>query len=700
MDISENLSLRQMDYQAYIQAREARKTEALVKLQETAPVSQVKELTEAERALGVAYLNTSLSAVDKLNAPRYSHDMTGIFPFPYDDMLISFVTTPREQDNEEAQSVKSEYRELYQEIKKGLAFAQQLVKKLGPGTHTLTDKNGKPVATVTIAMDRGGNVNVDIARNDGTRETISYNTLHPGSCTIEKTGKDGTTETLDRDGTTVSRSKNGVTDRYSIDEFGRPVREKSGPGDDDYRKTVVNPDGSTDDYNLIYNDEEGNPIYEHTHKDPKGAKYQDEGAGKAIEALKAELAKNPHKKVSGEEMEKLIINATADFDGQAAGKEYDDLKKFVNSIMARLSPEAKAVWAIYEKHVQQARAKGQTGIDQQDYEQMKKEMKEAGNPYKDEGAGQAIEALKAELDKNPRRKVSGEEMEKLIINATADFDNQAAGKEYDDLKKFVNSIMARLSPEAKAVWAIYEKHVQQARAKGQTGIDQQDYEQMKKEMKEAGNPYKDEGAGQAIEALKAELDKNPRKKVSGEEMEKLIINATADFDGQAAGKEYDDLKKFVTQYGSRLSPDARAKWAVYEKYVEQARAKGQTGIDLQDYEKMIEEMNRTGYKDAGAGQAIEDLKAQNPSEISGDQVYHLIIRATQDPDNQAAGSEFDDLQKFVKENWSKLSPEGKAVWEVYEKYVEESRSMGQTGIDQERYQEMVKEMNEARQSRR
>lgn len=699
MEIQQNLTLRQLDYRAYLEAREARKNEHISKLQEVALAEQIEVMNEAERAAGIAYLNVMMGAAARFNDVRYPDDLNNIFPWPMDDLRIMAATTPRANDNDEARGVKREYKELYMQLKKELTHAQLLEKKLGPGTHRLVDADGRLVATVTITKDRSGNVTVTTVKPDGSKEEVSYNERTPGDCRIKKTDSQGNEEVMERRGTTCSRSRNGVADKYSIDENGRPVREKSGPGADDYEKTVVNHNGSTDRYDLIYRDENGNPVYEKTHQDPKGYQYQDEGAGKAIDELKAWLEKNPSKQISADQMYKLIYDATSDFDNQAAGKEYKDLKNFVTTHWNRLSPDAKALWGVYEKYVNEARSKGQTGIAVDQYDKMLGEMKKAG--YQDESAGKAIEELKAWMEKNPNKQVSAEQMYTLIINATSDLDNQAAGKEYGDLEKFVETNWNRLSPEAKQIWNIFENYARSAQQKNQTGISQEDYAKMQKEMQEAmgggkkKEEYQDESAGKAIDELKAWMQRNPGKKVSGDQMYALIQQATSDLDNQAAGKEYADLQKFVKENWDKLSPDAKAMWGVYEKYVKEAQGKGQTGIDQSEYEKMLGEMKGARYADESAGAAIEDLKAKNLKIISGKNMYELIIKATSDRDNRAAGKEYQDLEKYVEANWNSLSPEARNVWNIYENHARSAQQRGETGISDRDYDRMVAEMQAA-----
>jgi len=198
-------------------------------------------------------------------------------------------------------------------------------------------------------------------------------------------------------------------------------------------------------------------------------------------------------KISGAAMEKAILDGTKDLDNQAAGKEYNDLSKYVKENWDKMSPDAQAKWGVYEKHAQANQAKGNTGIPVAEYNQMKNEMRAAG--YKDAGSGAAIETLKQQP-----QPISGEAMEKAIVDGTKDFDNQAAGKEFADFQKYAKENWDKMSPDAQAKYQVYEKHAQQNQAKGNTGIPVAEYEQMKAEMKTAG--YQDPSSGAAVEGLK------------------------------------------------------------------------------------------------------------------------------------------------------------------------------------------------------
>ena len=80
-------------------------------------------------------------------------------------------------------------------------------------------------------------------------------------------------------------------------------------------------------------------------------------------------------------------------------------------------------------------------------------------------------------------------MVQAIINGTKDLDNQAAGKEFADIAKFVKENGQLLSPQAKKTFAIYEKYATAAKAKGQTGLNASDTWRMNLEMKQLNTPF-------------------------------------------------------------------------------------------------------------------------------------------------------------------------------------------------------------------
>jgi hypothetical protein len=399
------------------------------------------------------------------------------------------------------------------------------------------------------------------------------------------------------------------------------------------------------------------------------AEYNDKTSGAAINELKAKPGT-----ISGADMQNCIVKATQDHDSNAASGEFKDLQKFSTDNWDRMSPDAREKFRTYEKYATAAQGKGQTGIDTASYDKMVGEMKTAG--YKDATSGAAVETLKS---KQPP--ISGDDMQKAIIDATQDNDNKAAGPEYQDLKKYASDNWKSLSPEAQAKFNTYEKYAQAAQKQGKTGIDDASYNKMTEEMKVAG--YKDKGSGAAINELKG---KTPP--ISGADMQSAIIQGTQDPDNRAASSEYKDFKKYATENWNNLSPDAKDKFRVYEKYATAAQQKGQRGIPVAEYDKMTAEMKTAGYKDPGMGAALEELKSKG-GKINGAEFEKALGRGTVDLDNQAAGAEFADMQRFAKENWGQMSASAREKYRIYEEYASHFQAAGKTGIDQRSYDQMM-----------
>jgi hypothetical protein len=283
-----------------------------------------------------------------------------------------------------------------------------------------------------------------------------------------------------------------------------------------------------------------------------------------------------------------------------------------------------------------------------------------------------------------------------IIKGTADLDGQAAKTEFADIAKFVKENEQLLSPEAKKAFAVYERHAKAAQAKGQTGIGLFESVRMNAEMRQVSSPqYQDRSTAQALNALAAG-NKTPGS-ISGQEMTQAILNGTRDPDNQAAGKEFADVAKFVKENEQLLSPEAKRAFATYEAAAKAAKAKGQTGIGGGEWIKLNVDLNRVSqpsYQDASAAAAIKSLAAGNktPGSISATEMRDAILRGTRDVDSQAAGKEFADFAKFVKENGQLLSPAAQKVFAVYEKEAKAAQAKGQTGISEGNYARMSREM--------
>ncbi|MCU0700656.1 MAG: hypothetical protein MUC96_29450 [Myxococcaceae bacterium] len=419
-----------------------------------------------------------------------------------------------------------------------------------------------------------------------------------------------------------------------------------------------------------------------------GPLYQDASAASQLQALAKQNTKPGS--ISGKEMVDAIIQGTVDKDNQAAGKEYADIAKFVRENEQLLSPEAKKAFSVYESHVKSAQARGQTGIDLRDFARMEQQLQFVGQPrYQDASAASSLNALAAG-NKAPGS-ISGNEMADAISRATRDLDNQAAGKEFADISKFVKENEQLLSPEAKRAFGVYEKYAKAAQAKGQTGISTFDSVRMNAEMRQVGSPqYQDASAAKALNALAAG-NKQPGS-ISGQEMSNAIFNGIKDLDGKAATTEFRDIAKFVKENEQLLSPEAKRVFQTYENTV-----KKDPSLSLGDLFKLKANMDKVGqpsFQDSSAGAAIKDLAAKNraPGSISPNEMRDAILRGTRDLDSQAAGKEFADFAKFVKENEQLLSPGAKKVFAAYEKAAKAAQAKGQTGIDPGAYQKMSREM--------
>jgi Holliday junction resolvasome RuvABC DNA-binding subunit len=399
---------------------------------------------------------------------------------------------------------------------------------------------------------------------------------------------------------------------------------------------------------------------------------KDSSATKAL----AELDKKAGT-VTGDEMARAIQKGTADLDGQAAGAEYDAFKNWAQANQAKLSPEAKQVMEIYKQHAEGAKAKGGTGIPQDEWKAMLKEMKGVG----DISAKQAI----SELEKKAAAgTVTGDDLAAAIEKGTADADGQAAGKEFAEFEKFAKANQSKLSPEAKEVMKLYREAVADAKAKGQTGIPQDQMKALVEKMKNVG----DVGAKKAL----AELDKKAAANggtVSGDDMAKAIQKGTADLDGQSASKELAEFEKWAKANESKLSPEAKEVLDLYRKAAGDAKAKGQTGIAQEDWNKLVKDMKNVG--DVSAKNALAELDKKTGT-ISGEDLAAAIDKGTQDADGQAAGKEFAAFEKWAKANESRLSPEAKEVMDLYRKAAADAKAKGQTGIPQDEMKALLEKM--------
>jgi len=404
--------------------------------------------------------------------------------------------------------------------------------------------------------------------------------------------------------------------------------------------------------------------------------------------------------VTGQAMMNAIVTGAKDPDNQAAGLEFADMQKWVGNNQARLSPEAKQVFATYEKAARNALAQGKTGITADAFKQLQTDMAKVSTPpttskptkptpklpetkfdpqklvKTDASASKATAELKAKPGQ-----ISGSDMTDAISKGVSDLDGQAANAEFKEFQKFTKENGTKLSPEAKEVMGIYKKYVDQAKANGQTGISEADSKKMFREMRNVG----DISAKTAL----AELAKKSGP-VSGEDMAKTIKDGISDLDGNSSTKELKEFQKWAKANPDKLTPEAKQVLETYEKY---AKAAGKNGISQADSEKMLKEMEQfKTYSDDTTRAAIDTLNTKT-GPISGADLTKAITQGTQDTDGQAAGLERADFAKWAAMNKDRLSPEAQQVMAIYERYANRSLAAGQTGIPQNEWKKMIDEMN-------
>lgn len=294
--------------------------------------------------------------------------------------------------------------------------------------------------------------------------------------------------------------------------------------------------------------------------------------------------------ISGNEMMKALMKGTAGLEGESAKQAYQDIEKFVKENKTLLSEEAKATYRIFDKYAKAAAQTEAGVISLRDSMKMQAEMAKAAAPqHGDKSMGHSLKKL-AERNKGPGS-ISGEELTQALLKGSEDGDNQTAGVEFGDALKFVTENSHLLSPEAKKVFAVYQRFVDEARAQSQTGLSDGEFKRMSSEMKTAGTPvYRDDSAEKALTKLAAK--NTSAGSISGNEMMKAIIEGTKDVDGHGAGKEYRDFAKFVRENDRLLSAQAKETFAVFEKAVKAAQAKGHPGFTEKEWDKLVADLGR------------------------------------------------------------------------------------------------------------
>lgn len=258
---------------AFKDLREQRQAERAARIEE-APDLRAESLSDGELKAHMGLYNRTLGHTGLLGGISGGFDWSKIFKPIDDDQKIKDATRPNPRDNDEARDIKDEYSKACREAKRERAFACRLARKLGNGVHHLS--NGD---VVEVKKGKDGQTTVTTRHPDGCTKTVTYDEGDPNKVTVRKTDQDGCEEVLTRNGTRISRrNRNGFGETettYDVDRAGRPVRERRGPGRDDYERTRVNDDGSTDTRRLIYVDEDGENVYEDEHAEGRGKDWHE-----------------------------------------------------------------------------------------------------------------------------------------------------------------------------------------------------------------------------------------------------------------------------------------------------------------------------------------------------------------------------------------------------------------------------------------
>lgn len=300
------------------------------------------------------------------------------------------------------------------------------------------------------------------------------------------------------------------------------------------------------------------------------SKVGDQGAKRAL----AGLDKLPSP-ISGRDMARAIERGTRDADGQTKA-EVNAFREWAQKNSDKLSPEAKEVLGIFEKHANKATADGDKDLSRSEWKNMLREFRGVG----DVSAKKALEKL--DKENGP---VSGEDMLEAIKEGVSDADGHSSTSELREFRKWAQKNGDRLTPEARKVLATYEKY---AKSAGPAGLSQGQFDKMVKEMGQF-KTFRDDSMRTALEKLDGKSGR-----VSAKDLTEAIKAGAGDFDGQSAGVEFADLQKWARQNYSRLGPDARKVLDIYERYATGAMAKGQTGMDNADFQRMLREMGRVG----------------------------------------------------------------------------------------------------------
>jgi hypothetical protein len=384
-----------------------------------------------------------------------------------------------------------------------------------------------------------------------------------------------------------------------------------------------------------------------------------------VELGKLDQTRGP---IGAEQLAEAIKTGTADLDGQMASGEFRAFSEWARKNASRLTPEARQVMDIYAKYAAQAQASGTGGMTAADSARMFEEMAKVG----DQGAKREL----ARLDRLPSP-ISARDMARAIERGARDADGQTKA-EVAAFREWAQKNADKLSPEAKEVVSLFEKHAGKALADGDKDLSRSEWRQMLKAFRDVG----DVSAKKSLEKL--DKEHGP---VSGEDMLEAIKEGISDKDGNAATSELREFQQWARKNQDRLTPEAREVLKTYEKY---AKSGPLTQAKL---DEMLKEMGQfKTFRDDTMRAALEKLDVKN-GRISAKDLTRAIKEGAGDGDGQAAGVEFADLQKWVRDNYSRLGPDARKVLDIYERYATDAMSKGRTGIEHADFQRMLREMS-------
>lgn len=172
--------------------------------------------------------------------------------------------------------------------------------------------------------------------------------------------------------------------------------------------------------------------------------------------------------------------------------------------------------------------------------------------------------------------INGREMFRAISCGIADKDAQAAGREYRQLKEYVQVHWCRMTPAARQVFRAYERQVMNARADGKTGLNPEQFlafsREATKERFGQAQGYKDASIGAALSKLAY-----GRARISGQGLYNAL-GGVLDKDGEVFGREFDDVAQFADHNWHRMTPGARSVFTIYEREAHRARREGRTTV--------------------------------------------------------------------------------------------------------------------------